>query len=126
VSHNTSLNLNRHVGAARFRSLQVSSTFSRLQAADGVPTGLKRPWLLDVGWRDIEERSADQSPRLAVRSSRLRQPNAQLESMGLQPAIQPLTLLGHIRIGYDFANENRRICLHHLSSHGSGAFPRLL
>ncbi len=57
-------------------------------------TKLKGPWPLDVGWRDIDERSAEQSPRLAVRSSRLRQPNARLESTGLRPATQPRTRLG--------------------------------
>jgi hypothetical protein len=45
--------------------------------------------------REIDEQSAEQSPRLAVRSSRLRQPNARLESTGLQPATQPRTLFGN-------------------------------
>ena len=64
------------------------------RSADGVLTGLKGPWLLDVGWREIDERSAEQSPRLEPLFSRLRQPNARLESTGLRPATQPRTLLG--------------------------------
>jgi hypothetical protein len=50
--------------------------------------------LLNDRWRDIDERSAEQSPRLDPLSSRLRQPNARLESTGLRPATQPRTLLG--------------------------------
>ena len=64
--------------------------FSQLQTADEVLTGFPRePWRLDVGWRGIDELSAEQSPRLDPLFSRLRQPNAWLESTSLRPATQP-------------------------------------
>jgi len=43
----------------------------------------------------MDERSAEQSPRLAAVPSRLRQPNARLESTGLRPATQARTRLGN-------------------------------
>jgi hypothetical protein len=84
----------KHSGLARPKKPHNASAFIRPQAADGVLTGMKGPWLLDVGWRELDERSAEPSPRLAVRSSRLRQPNARLKSTGLQPATQPRTRVG--------------------------------
>jgi hypothetical protein len=44
--------------------------------------------------REIGERSAEQNPRPAVRSSRLRQPNEGFESTGLHPATQLRVLFG--------------------------------
>ncbi len=56
-------------------------------------------------WREIAERSAERSLRLAVVPSRLRGPNARLESTGLRPTTQPQTFLAF----------NQRE--HHLFSH---------
>ncbi len=54
-----------------------------------------QPWLLDGGEREIDEWSAEPSPRLEPLFSRLRQANARFESTGLRPAPQSRTPLSY-------------------------------
>jgi hypothetical protein len=105
---NTNQSIKRTAFTRVFQKPQVTADVQPAAGGGWGADGYEEAVALDMRWREIDDWSAERSPRLAVRSSRLRQPNARLESTGLRPATQPRTLLGGISKSHADWDSHRR------------------
>jgi hypothetical protein len=75
---NTNQSIKRTAFTRVFQKPQVTADVQPAAGGGWGADGYEEAVALDMRWREIDDWSAERSPRLAVRSSRLRQPNAQL------------------------------------------------